>query len=195
MTRVLTALLLALAEALAAEDRKDRVQEWRDECAEVKQPVLHALQFVWSALTTHPPFDASAHELHRPSADDVNSLNGLRRALTLLIVALLVLGLTLSLDGVSQDDLLWMLRTVVPVGVAVAGSRTGFGHDVPWLRATRMGSGLMLAFVFLTPLVILLLHAWSLVGVTWFTFAVLLMVWDSYWSVRRPLRRRGLLGR
>lgn len=195
MTAQLTELLLRLAAWIAPDDRKDRLPEWRDECRDVEHPIPQALHFVRSAAQSHPPFDAAVHELPQPSAGDVSILRRLRRGLILFGLGQALLSLMLTLDGLSQDDLRWTLHVALPLVVILAASFTGLGQDVPWLRATRVGSALMLAFVFILPLVVLALHAWALLGSTWFTFAVLLMAWDSYWSVQRPLRRRGLLRR
>lgn len=195
MSTLLTELFLRIAVYVAADDRKDRLLEWRDECRDVDRPALHALRFIRSAARSHPPFDANMHALPQPNISDVKSLHSLRRSLILFGIGLVFLSLLLTLDGLSSSDLLWMLRLALPLSVLIAASFTGCGQDVPWLRATRPGTALILVFLLIMPLVILALHAWSLLGVTWFTFALILMAWDTYWSVKRPLRRRGLLRR
>lgn len=195
MIHLLTEALLHLARLLAAEDRKDRLNEWRDECQDVDRPIIHAANFVLSAAHSHPPFNPVALELPSPTVADLQTLRRLRRSILLLTAALTILAGLQMLVGSPDTTVLWFARTGAVLCIAAMAAWTGFRQDVPWLRATRAGSGLILGAVCLPPLLLTLLHAWSMWGGTWLATSVVLMIWDSYWSVQRPLKRRGLVSR
>jgi hypothetical protein len=195
MTRFLTEVLLRLSHALAAPDRKDRLQEWREECQDVKHPIAHAAGFVRNAVQSHPPFNPSTLELATALPSDIKILRNLKLTIVLLAVTLVFMVGLLMLVGPTDTTTLWFVRAGALLGIAAIAIWTGFRQDIPWLRATRAGSGIMLTFVFLPPLLLTVLHVWPLWGGTWIATSFILMTWDSYWSVQRPLKRRGLISK
>ncbi|WP_019010880.1 hypothetical protein [Deinococcus aquatilis] len=195
MTRLLMEALLRLAHALAALDRKDRLQEWREECQDVDNPLAHAAGFVRSAAQSHPPFNSTALELATALPSDIKTLRNLKLAIVLLGITLVFMVGLLMLVGPTDTTTLWFVRAGVLLSIAAIAIWTGFQQDLPWLRATRAGSGLMLSAVFLPPLLLTVLHVWPTWGSAWIATSFVLMAWDSYWSVQRPLKRRGLISR
>lgn len=189
----LTRLLLWLAYHLASDDRKERFPEWEDECQQVPDPVRHAFNFVTASLQSRPPFDVSTALLPAPLSEDVKTLQRLRRSVLLMSVLLGFYGLLILAVGTPPELLNWFLRAVTLTGGLLLNAYTGFHCDLPWLRGTRARSGVILACVFLPPLLLTLCQGWSLLGWPWFYAVLHLMVWDNFWAVRLPLRRRRFL--
>ena len=187
-------LLGLLVQWLPKQEQKETLWFWVADGQAEKHPFLEALKMITPAWRMRQPYAPDPQDEMKVALFDRISLASscvLGHALSAFLIFTIVLGLLLS---PSADFLSWSLRAAVIVVFLQWLLRHGLDVDFPWLRGSSGGSLVMFSAV-VGPIVMLTLipgtdqTANSLV----FGWTYIVLTWDSFWGVKRPLRKKGFI--
>lgn len=185
-------LLTQLVELLPPEDRDTSLRDWIADGQAERHPLTEALKMIPAAWNLRQPYQVDpADEVPVARRDRVN-LALLRLGAHLLSGFLILTILLILLANPTPLPWVWCLEAAMLVTFMQWLVRRGLDWDSPWLRGTAAGS-LVLLSVTLGPMLTLTLIPGSNPGanVLVFCWFMLVMTWDAYWSVQRPLRKKG----
>lgn len=195
--RLLVAILTLWTQLLPIAERASKRRDWIADCQADPHPIRQALLMLPGIWAMREPFQVQDRDLVQPARSD-RALLGLAR-LQVFLISMFVgsSALVVALTGAWTPE---VIRWLLGASLFLVFSRWlcwhGLDRDLPWVRATRAGSGVLLSVTVLPILVLTLIPGsnplWNAMGFLW---CGTVMTWDAYWGVHRPLRKRGLLSR
>lgn len=189
-----TSLLRLLVQWLPKQDQTETLRYWVADGQAEEHPFWEAIKMIPPAWRMRQPYAPDPQDEIKVALFDRISLASscvLGHSLSVFLLITVVPGLLFS---PSPEFLQWTLRAALMVVFLQWLLRHGLDVDIPWLRGTSGGSLVMFSAV-VGPILILTLipgtnQAANSLVLGW-TYAVL--TWDSFWGVKRPLRKKGFI--
>jgi len=198
--RLALVLLHWFSRLLTEQKRRDKLPRWIPELERSPRPVRYAFSILPAAIliALHTPFIVKPSDVVKVKRADKVVLRALRSSVVLMgFTAVLIDVLTLAAGALDAPGIAqWLLGIHLFLGYAYGLAWFGLGVDCPWLRMTRLGSTVMLTLVVGPIIWIATGHGMpNIVTQLWLLASFTAVLWDSYWAVARPLRKRGVFSR